>query len=71
MYIAQETAICCNPPINYFTENRKKLDQSHTDQQLRMLSFYENIRASNFFVNKSLTAHVFVTQLSINTGITV
>lgn len=50
LHNAHETAICPNPPTNKFCRRCKKLYQSLTDQHLTVLSFYENIRTSNFFV---------------------
>jgi hypothetical protein len=61
VYSAHETAICRNPPIHSFAEDRKNLTDS-----------YENIRTSSlFFADNILTEGVSVNQLSSGAGISV
>ena len=68
-HIANERAICRNPPIHSFTEHRKHLIDHLIDQCLNTC-FYENIRRSNFFCGcEILTESVFVTELSSKVGI--
>jgi len=47
-HVTHVSAICHNLPISNFLADRKKLDQSSTDQQLGMLCFYKNMWMSNF-----------------------
>jgi len=53
------------------TMRQEKLDRSSTDQQLKHVFLYKNMRTSNIFVDTTLTEGVFVTNMSSNATISI
>ena len=69
LYVAHETATCCNPPTHDFTGDKKKLSRSLTDQYVRMLCLQKYVKKQFFCRHIILTEVMFETQLSNNWGI--
>jgi hypothetical protein len=69
-YVAHETAICRNPPTQFYWRH-KKFYTSLIDQYVRVSCFYGSIRNSTFFYGHNILTGVFVTQLSSNVGTSV